>query len=86
MSARRICKRRDCITVLAATNPGPWCWTHTPDLTQTDFRLTRKPTVRAKPREVMSSRFLEGIPGTYTMSPDERVAWIDSVMTDLEQE
>jgi hypothetical protein len=85
VSAIRVCRKRGCITNLSASNPGTHCWAHTLDLTQTDHpapHLKRRVQV---PRNVMSSRFLGGLPGSYTMTPAEQAHWLDSVTRDVDQ-
>ncbi len=63
----RVCYWPDCITILSRSNPGPYCWTHTPEKPSMPFIKVQ--------RRVMSDDFLAGMPGSYEVTAEERAEY-----------
>ncbi len=61
----RVCYWPSCVTIISSYNPGPYCWTHTPD-------IGSKLNSTYKLPHVMSERFLANITGAYDITPEDR--------------
>lgn len=71
---RRICAAPRCNTILSRYNDGSHCWSHTLDLGQIEQASRRLGMTTEKRRyvtAVMPERFLMGLAGTYSLSPEE---------------
>lgn len=71
---RRVCRETSCITRLSVRDPGPFCFAHTPDLTDggpahiafRDRGILRRP---------MADAFVAGIDGAYVLTRDDRESY-----------